>query len=562
MVTNFMESIECYKFDYFNWGYEDAIEDNLLEDELCFCRNISVKEYLSGEKIYILGNKGTGKTALYKLTKDKRIQFTNDLDNTKHIIGFEEDYQFSIMKKFIERNIYIDVTGNQIEKYRSMWELYIVYRMVLYIRKIFPNSVPTTISKIANDFEILFGVNEHNSILDLLKSQKKTFSCRVDATMNTFTPQVMLETDRTYRENKQKRIGEKTEINLSEIKEEIARYCNESKITFILLFDRLDDFVTKEDYEIQKDIIGALVKCERSYAKYKNIKYKIFIRNDLFNRVDFTSIGYDKIVNRVMELKWNDKDIREFIAKRIVYNYIKYLQMETIHFKNDQFDGNIDTVYVKDNRNWLIKILRKKISKNIPMNDYINNKIMLSLIPEKIEHYDKTGNLKTIESVEFFATHFLLNNGYSTPRMIIIFLRELFSSAKSRYNNTCEIIHTEDGHIDYLKSIDFINAYEHYQDIMNGIFSKIDRKFENQTNSFIKKKGFLSNFSFIEICTFMNVKSDQQKSELKQLIAYLEQIGYLKCLSLENENYERRRYELPVVFRRVNRKARNIETNV
>ena len=48
---------------------------------------------------------------------------------------------------------------------------------------------------------------------------------------------------------------------------------------------------------------------------------KLFLRRDLFEKIDLLEFGAEKVDFRTVDLTWTPEDIREFLAKRIFYNY-------------------------------------------------------------------------------------------------------------------------------------------------------------------------------------------------------------------------------------------------
>ena len=72
----------------------------------------------------------------------------------------------------------------------------------------------------------------------------------------------------------------------------------EKNLNFVVLIDRLDEFVSRNSIEIQLNMLEALISVEREYSNFSNIELKIFLRDDLFKQLSFDGIGYDKVISK------------------------------------------------------------------------------------------------------------------------------------------------------------------------------------------------------------------------------------------------------------------------
>ena len=73
MIQNLPKKINLKDLQNFDFGDIEANDDGLLLDSVC--RTSSIIEFLIGKKNIVLGEKGTGKTALFRLLKEKKLLF-------------------------------------------------------------------------------------------------------------------------------------------------------------------------------------------------------------------------------------------------------------------------------------------------------------------------------------------------------------------------------------------------------------------------------------------------------------------------------------------------------
>ena len=101
MIANLPSSVEAKIVSDFNIGEADALEDDLLWD--CYCDIFPIKEYLKGKKDILLGNKGSGKTAVFRLLQEKKINFYNEKSYKQIIVSIDESVEYlSISSKLNE----------------------------------------------------------------------------------------------------------------------------------------------------------------------------------------------------------------------------------------------------------------------------------------------------------------------------------------------------------------------------------------------------------------------------------------------------------------------------
>ncbi|MCK4796878.1 MAG: hypothetical protein KAT05_05815 [Spirochaetes bacterium] len=130
MVKNLPQTLSLEQLSSFDFGNIEAKRDVYLDNTFCFCDNQQVRTVLKGTYNLILGDKGTGKTALFQLLSKKRIRFKTDVKYRQTIIiPVEANYdlvQFSeISKNVIGGSIYD--SKDEVFRFQTAWELYLIY---------------------------------------------------------------------------------------------------------------------------------------------------------------------------------------------------------------------------------------------------------------------------------------------------------------------------------------------------------------------------------------------------------------------------------------------------
>jgi len=127
-------------------------------------------------------------------------------------------------------------------------------------------------------------------------------------------------------------------------------YLSKVKARVYVLIDRIDEFVIKEEYDIQRLTLQGLIGCERSYRPYHHLPVKLFLRHDLFQKAELEEFGADKVIYDTLQLIWTPEDIRDFLSKRILYNYFR-----VFGFQQLGFTLNEENLYVDRQSNQLIR---------------------------------------------------------------------------------------------------------------------------------------------------------------------------------------------------------------
>jgi hypothetical protein len=549
-IEGLKEAISSNDVRKFKFGDADANKDKLLNLQ-CFCSIRGIDDILLGNKAYVLGVKGTGKTAIFKLIKDNILNLTINDNCPYKIYSFDDNIQFDFIKRFVAENIKIRGNINTSTKYQLIWELYIIYNILYDIKEgLYKNNIPKKLKEYIKIFERAFNFSQGIHLIDIIQNIKIKLSVTYEQMTQILTPTASIEkNESSNRDGDNQNTKEFLEINIKDIKTEISNYLAINGRSIAILFDRLDDFVTKSNFKIQRDVISALVRVERDYTNYSNIHLLIFLRNDLFNRIDFTDIGYDKVITSVTELRWHSENIREFLSKRLLTNYDSILNIESLIFTDEdqeQAKKKRETFFSN-----IFKLINKKVKRNkrLAISDEVAITIINSFFEKEIIHYNEAGETEKILFVDFLKTHFCLANDFTNPRIILIFLELLMEEVREHINNN---------YIDEYKLVEnsynvitdeiIIKVYDELQQLINKIFLKIDSRFEEMFEILITRKSYKKHITAKEIYDYLRkFKND----DVKEFIIFLEQVLFFKNTTRKNTPIPSRKYEIPILFQQV-----------
>ncbi len=245
-----------------------------------------------GEKSFVIGRKGSGKTSIAQHLHDK-----NEYNEFSEKLTFK-NFPFNILYTLENTQKY--TAPNQ---YISMWK-YVVYNQIC---KLMSKNENIDIN-IKVKLEKLYGNSLHKSLDKLVETwTSKAFGLEVLG--------IGFDIEGEYR---------KTEVSWLDVLEILERiiieYCDDAH--YYIIFDELDEdyknFKSSEEENRYKSMLTSLFKCVfdiRSKFQNKNIFPVTFLRSDIFDQI--TDSDKNKWNESLINLKWTTDSIKAMLAHRI-----------------------------------------------------------------------------------------------------------------------------------------------------------------------------------------------------------------------------------------------------
>lgn len=261
----------------------------------------------------ILGDKGSGKSAIFLLLHEKKIDML--LDSNIFMLNAENPRGAAVFR---------DIASNPPKTVREMEYIWNLYFLTLigrdFVRYGFKGQKVKSFLNIIGEAGIK--IETSYKLADLLTSVR-TFMGRiaegdieigVDPTTNYPTFK--------YRIGK---LNQNREISLDLAIDKLFEIASEiietNKFVFWILIDRLD-VAFEESTELESNALRSLLKCYLNITKYKSLRLKIFLRSDIFERVTLSEEGFRELshISRKVEIVWDKESIINVLAKRILSN--------------------------------------------------------------------------------------------------------------------------------------------------------------------------------------------------------------------------------------------------
>lgn len=503
-----------------------------------------------GRHTIISGPIGSGKSAAFKLLKSRSDVFEDYLENVL-VVPIEEAISFHTMHQFIDE--YFPKADKHIV-YQIVWLLHIAVRVAEILSNLdgFPQNSE---EKFINKF--LEQTNSRGQSIGLLYKAAnifKGFSAKLEAKIAN-TPIALQAKMDTAKTDKRKK------VNLNNVLEHCSKAvaAREKFDKVLIIIDKIDKFVAGIEYDIQKKYIEALLEVEDDLVSIQNFHFNIFIRSDLFARLSFSSLGYDKVSDRTLKLEWTDDEILQFVATRILVA-LENAEIATLQDMIKSTD--LSQIKMSGIRNSLFfqfmpALLKRFIferpeittDKRTSLIPALSKSIITKVFPRKISHCNNFGEAEEVLMCEFIKTHFRDGRGLITPRYLLIFLKEVQNKVASYYDDNPQLkVNVIQFGGDYEWMLFERNCvYQAYLDAKTLYMKNlcnIDDRWTKWIVQFLSVKGDKSEYSFKWIRS--NVVSSND-IETTAFVAFLQSVGFL-LVKKHNPEFKKRTYTLPIMY--------------
>jgi ABC-type branched-subunit amino acid transport system ATPase component len=556
-INTLKEPFPTDQLEQLDFGSADGRKDKYLEDSFVYTK--SVKLFLQDRHSIIIGPLGSGKSALFELLKNKSKilkQYSN-----KIIVPIEEGVSFQLLQKFIH-----DEYSEHDDKliYKLIWKFQIIYRICEEFSKLPNFSKKSSDEKKIKQFLVDVNSRESDdSIIDKLKNLLKDNV--ITATISQLPIDIGVKNT-----NKKKLNIDKIYQYIDNI---ISHRCLENPLVII---DRIDTFVAGQEYETQRKYIEALLEVNDDIdVTYSVIKRKIFLRSDLFARLNYEALGYDKVKDETLLIEWSDFELIYFLANRILtaFKKLNLLSKEDIllstnlndypvlgmtWFRQTKFiplllKRGLYKFYLIFPRFLKIRLynfahINQERQKDKSLLERINKATVTKIFPRKIIHKDSSSKENEIDIFTFLSTHFKDGHQKATPRNLLAFLKQVTSTMATYYEqNPDQEVHVKniegDWEWELFKKRCVYEAYCKVKEDYIQNISKANDQWTKYFSSFNKKRGNKKTIDF----NWMKSSTDFDDDQVEAFLAYLEYIGFI-YISYPNADIKRRKYRIPIIY--------------
>lgn len=290
--------------------FDDSLEKYFIENQ-------AYHSLINDRADFIAGDKGTGKTAVYRILQ-KRYSITPELKNVEVIAGFNPIGN-PVFQRLVQQDVNVLTEG----QYVSVWKTYILSLIGNWLIDIVGGDYSENLNqlqKLFNETNLLSKGNKPETIFSrIVNSLKQTF--RPDSSETTFTISEtglpIVSQKFTFGDVGKSESAKIREITHEEAFELLNDCLSDVGYSVWVALDRLDEaFQGYPDIEVSA--LRALLRTYLDLLAFDKLRLKIFVRKDLFRKI----IG-DGFVNlthinaRKVEIVWDEADLLNLLSRRI-----------------------------------------------------------------------------------------------------------------------------------------------------------------------------------------------------------------------------------------------------
>jgi len=272
-------------------------------------------DFTKGKYDIIAGDKGTGKTAIYRIVRDKYRDIP-ELADVEIVSGFNDSGN-PVFQRLSQSQVLSE------GQYITVWKSYILSLLGNYLLDVCEGGYSDTMGKLDRLLSAVglrtrdaTAITVFSQLTNLLrrftqpKSAEVTFSV-TDTGMPIVTPKVEFADLCAQEDNTQ------TIINSDDAMAILNQAISDLGVKMWLVLDRLDEaFIGYANIEIPA--LRALFRTYLDLQAYDHIKLKLFVRNDLFRKI--TRGGFVNLTHinaRRVQILWHPEDLHALLCRRL-----------------------------------------------------------------------------------------------------------------------------------------------------------------------------------------------------------------------------------------------------
>jgi hypothetical protein len=278
-----------------DFGFVDSESEEDLDRK--FLKTEEFDRFFNESVVMVLGAKGSGKSAIFKyLTRYEPLVREVQGERIEKQI-FVSGTGFKDLKELSTEDIeaMMREPGFNFER---LWKIYIAIKIAIKLGQEGYSSYG-----ILRDFLI-----ESNRVTDyrILPLLRKIWTFAIG------DPVSLVEVD--IAGNKVKIGGSGRTIDVLDILTEVNDLLGREDRKVVVLFDKIDEILSN-DPESRREALEGLFRAYLSMnAAFPNIRFKIFIRTDLWGALQFTNKSH--LSDKILRLNWSAQDLTRLLIKR------------------------------------------------------------------------------------------------------------------------------------------------------------------------------------------------------------------------------------------------------
>lgn len=297
---------------HLNFGRVDGETDNRFEQ--CFIGTEMLRQVLLPQHSLVVGNKGSGKSAMCRLLVD-------DLQKVKPLLPKQYAEIFCIPAYGIQSeeqlpNVELrELTPETIDEFRYFWLLYLGLKVSSYLlnnkkmKSLIDNHPKEEVKKAHATLKHL--------LVDVGLIEQKSVTSKISHVVHKFR---QARNKKNAFARQEKYVGEgfqqKTGVSIIAMLEAVDLILRETNCTAWIMLDKLDLLYVDDIQKLRASITGLVQLLVQYGNQFKNIQFKIFLRNDIYRQLHIVNKSH--LVTYTTEMKWRGPLLLKLLVSRAV----------------------------------------------------------------------------------------------------------------------------------------------------------------------------------------------------------------------------------------------------
>lgn len=280
--------------------------------ERYFVETQTFRDFLSGNYDVVAGDKGTGKTALYRIVKEQ-AQLLSELSGIEIIPAFNPAGA-PVFQRLAESEILSE------SSYIGVWKAYLLALVGNWILDLSEGDYD-------DDSSRLDALLTRTGLRSIDDTPHTIFSQLVNRIKRLLRRTSAVEASATFDTSGIPIIGTRLEFSDSEEFEQISRHDDALRLlnrilekwdtTVWIVLDRLDEAFQGQS-ALERPALRALLRTYLDFNEFSRMRMKLFVRKDLFGRlITGGFVNLTHINARKIEITWDEEDLWSLLYKRL-----------------------------------------------------------------------------------------------------------------------------------------------------------------------------------------------------------------------------------------------------
>lgn len=296
-------------------------EENL---DKIYIQTQNFDEFIDPNTALLLGSKGAGKSAMYRLFTNfestAREMAKHAVDNVYFVsgIGFKDIPEMDDMQ--LLNNIESGIISSE-----AAWKIYITYKLV---HGLYDHCRVCCGDKCKRVLQKSHKIPDYR-LMELLYNAYEKIVGEVPKINQIDFKDVSIT------------LGKNSKVSIYDLLSEVDLYLGKQNKTVWILLDKIDELFASKPQTRKECIEGLFAAYIDLVARYKNIKFKIFLRTDIWKTLSFVNKSH--LTDKTTIITWNSRTLKELLIKRAAFSKVIHEYINNI--VGPSWEEKIDDCY-------------------------------------------------------------------------------------------------------------------------------------------------------------------------------------------------------------------------